>query len=213
MISVTAEEVEIVMKKFLEEKSKKIPRNSEPKRAIPNLPVQHDVPMLKMQPSAHASADRSMKEEVSSDDEDGDDPSSHAASAVQDPGVSDAIWREIQQAKLRWEKQQRDMEEQCLKLEQDRIRMEDHLKDLEAQCQRETDAALKKQMEDDRKKRMLQLRQMIIKENSEKTKMRKQKEEEEKRQREFEGLCPANYRWYQVEGGWRCEGGSHFRSS
>eukprot|EP01119_Soliformovum_irregulare_P010112 TRINITY_DN246_c2_g1_i4.p1 TRINITY_DN246_c2_g1~~TRINITY_DN246_c2_g1_i4.p1 ORF type:complete len:1439 (-),score=659.73 TRINITY_DN246_c2_g1_i4:48-3890(-) len=169
IISVTAEEVEIVMKKFLQEKiDGKILKNSEPKSVVANLPVQQDAPIVRRQPSANASADRSMKEEVSSDDEDGDDPSSHAASAIRDPGVPDAIWQEIQQAKLRWEKEERERQEMLMR------------EDLE-----------KAQLEE----------------------LQKQKEEEEKRQLEFQRLCPANYRWYQVNGGWRCEGGSHFRSS
>ena len=52
-------------------------------------------------------------------------------------------------------------------------------------------------------------------ENLEKKKKEEEIEEERKRQELIREICPcpAGYQWFQVGGGWRCGGGSHFVSN
>jgi hypothetical protein len=113
---------------------------------------------------------------------------------ARDPGVSDAVWTELQQVK---EYEQR-YAEQCLAEEEERKRVE---AELEAQLRAKqlAEKAYRKKMEE------LQRQRELAAEEARKKELIKEK-------LRAIGKCPAGFVWHQVGGGWRCGGGSHYVS-
>ena len=122
----------------------------------------------------------------------------HEELAIQDegrdPGVSDAVWSELQMEKQAEE----EYIEKCLAEEAERKRIE---AEIEAQLRAKQLAkeAYEKKMRELQRQRELE---------AEKARQR----EKIKQKLRAIGNCPAGFVWYKCGGGWRCEGGSHYVS-
>eukprot|EP01117_Protostelium_nocturnum_P002417 TRINITY_DN130_c1_g1_i2.p1 TRINITY_DN130_c1_g1~~TRINITY_DN130_c1_g1_i2.p1 ORF type:complete len:542 (-),score=128.38 TRINITY_DN130_c1_g1_i2:81-1706(-) len=210
-ITVTVQEVEHVMTGFLKEKTSNLQGANAARPIRPSLPVQFD---SNHEVQCNTETDSSVKKDLH--DSDLEDNTSDT-DKERDPGVSDAIWEELQKAKDIYRKREeawKAEEEVFRKIEKEKKELEAALKEESERLEKEMDAFKKNQLKEEHKKRMMELRNLATQENTLKTRMaeiERQREVERKKQLELQSLCPANYRWYQIPGGWRCEGGSHFR--
>lgn len=161
-------------------------------------------------------------------------PSQTASTSLEhrDPGVSDAIWEELEEAKANQQRVEAEGERviRTALNEADGTRAE--LDVLEKQQEEETRATLQPGMPeagdhdagaDEAKRRHEALRLKILRARQKawetEEKMRKTREREEQRRKEEAkaqkklremGVCPAGFRWFKVGSGWRCGGGSHW---
>jgi len=140
-----------------------------------------------------------------------------------DPGVSDAIWNQLQANKRLMEEEEKRREESIRNLEKEKIDADARLNESKQLLERlkkqtATDdaemARLKRQREQER------LRAHAIKlEQAKRTAQlemeRKKKQEEARVQQKLRemGVCVAGFRWIKVGDGYRCAGGSHFISN
>ena len=146
---------------------------------------------------------------------------------TRDPGVSDAIWQQLQEDKAANERAQSLLQEKIkshAKVARNAQAAEKQLA-ATARALAETKARdnahaeeLKRQREEARLK---ELRARLAKEKAERELEAKRREEREKKQKEEQaqkklremGVCSAGFRWIQTGGGYRCAGGSHFVSN
>ncbi|KIY65706.1 P-loop containing nucleoside triphosphate hydrolase protein [Cylindrobasidium torrendii FP15055 ss-10] len=145
-----------------------------------------------------------------------------------DPGVSDAVWAELQAARAANDAEEKRIQAEVdeadriareaynkeiaeharleeLKrqeaAERDRIRQEELKKQREAQMRLEAEAARRrKQLEADAKAR---------RDAQEQTRKR---QAEAMKRLQASGRCVAGFQWHRVGSGWRCAGGTHFAS-
>ena len=153
------------------------------------------------------------------------EPAEEHGSAGRDPGVSDAVWRQLQADKAAAIEEQRRREEA---IEQARKEFR-RAQEAQEKVQREIAKALEEARLADQRRReeiMKKLEAERLKEfaarveRAKKLAELKAREEAEKRERQKEaqaqaklqqmGVCIAGYRWIKQGGGYRCAGGAHF---
>lgn len=148
-----------------------------------------------------------------------------------DPGVSDAVWNELQACKAAEEKRLREAQEAIAKKQAEfralaakeavRKRVAEELARLEAAALKaKDDAALEEIKRKQETLRLTQLRARIEGEKAARELERIRELEKKRRQQEAQvqqklramGVCVAGYQWQKTSNGWRCAGGSHFIS-
>ena len=149
-------------------------------------------------------------------------------SVGRDPGVLDAVWRQLQADKVAAIEEQKRREEA---IEQARKEMLE-AQEVHERIQREVGRALEEVRLADMRRReeiMRKLEEARLKEaaaraeRARKLAELKAKQEAEKLERQREakaqaklrdlGICPAGYRWIRQAGGYRCSAGGHFVSN
>ncbi|KAK4611584.1 NFX1-type zinc finger-containing protein 1 [Fulvia fulva] len=115
-----------------------------------------------------------------------DQPPASSITVQRDPGVSDAIWTQLQIDRMKAEQEEREFE-----------RLKDEERKLRAWLKACADAKRQKELEEIERKR---------KEAEEK----RRKEALAQKKLEQMGCCPVGYQWIKQQGGWRCAGGSHW---
>lgn len=146
-----------------------------------------------------------------------------------DPGVSDAIWAQLQADKKAEECAQREDEESRKALEDSLGEAERLEREQAIKVERIIDATKAAKDDDERKELMRQREQARLRERAmaeQKARMeealKRQKEEEQRKRREEAkvqqkirdlGICPAGFRWIKQANGYRCGGGAHFLSN
>ena len=145
--------------------------------------------------------------------------------AQRDPGVSDAIWNQLQadikaqrQAKKKAADEERRLAQKVKEAEKQSQAAQRRAAELEramAAAKDEVKKRIERELEEARR-RAAEIK--AARERAAAELKRKQKEEEEKRKKALEmeqklkhmGLCPAGYAWVKQSGGYRCTAGGHF---
>ncbi len=179
--------------------------------------------------SAHSFLTRSSVSSSQAPVEEAPGPRLSDAADSRDPGVSDAVWMELELAKAAAEAEENRMREeiegnekhatqakqleldakahgqllvQALEREKDRSKQDEMKRLREAQRLKEIEAIrIREKIEED-------LRAQRDAQN----KAKQQEAQAQKRLREM-GVCVAGFRWIRMESGYRCAGGSHFVSN
>ncbi|KAF8553248.1 P-loop containing nucleoside triphosphate hydrolase protein [Imleria badia] len=146
-----------------------------------------------------------------------------------DPGVTDAVWNQLQgaitaekEAKKKAAEEERRLEQEVKKAERQKQAARARAMVLEramaaAKDNVEKQREIERQLEEARR-REAEVR--AARERAAAALRKKQQEEEAKRQQEqevqrkiqFMGVCPMNFPWVKVGGGYQCTGGTHFLS-
>jgi len=145
------------------------------------------------------------------------------ASDGRDPGVTDAVWNELQAAKERAKQQAQIDEAAAKKLQRDIQQAKDALREQE-RIKKELAAAIAKdQAEKDEIKRKREAARLKALEARRKAayleEQRRRQEEERKKEARIQaalrtmGVCIAGFQWINVGSGYQCAGGSHFISN
>ena len=148
------------------------------------------------------------------------------SSDARDPGVSDAVWRQLEADKRAAIETARRKEEEMRALEkaaEDARRAEEAQKALEKELARQArqaaaDAEIKRQLEVQRLKRLAAEAERERKARELEARRQKELEEKRKEQQAQEklrhmGVCPVGFQWIKQAGGYRCAGGSHWVSN
>ncbi|KAI4126623.1 MAG: hypothetical protein LQ338_003645 [Usnochroma carphineum] len=172
-------------------------------------------------PPPSAAKDQPTKTPVDDNDRDSDlFEQSADDDPTRDPDVSDAIWEQLQADKQAHEQRQQQEAAELRKREEDLVRAKAEEVERAAALERLN----KQQAEDEEARRELEaarLAEQRAREAREKmlaaleearVEQERGKREEERVQRRLRemGVCVMGYRWVRQQGGWRCEGGSHF---
>lgn len=192
--------------------------------APPPLPVQTREPPLATPPAtstatAHATDTAPPPEALE------ERTAEPAAASGRDPGVSDAVWAQLQSDKKAALDLTRRREEELRALEQaaeEARQAAERAKALEADMARRAreaaaDAELKRKFEEQRLKRLAAEAEAERRRRAAEEQRRKEMEERRREAKAQEklrhmGVCVAGYRWIKQGGGYRCGGGSHFVS-
>ncbi|PBK99912.1 hypothetical protein ARMGADRAFT_523274 [Armillaria gallica] len=148
---------------------------------------------------------------------------------ARDPGVSDAVWNQLQMDKAAEIEAAKRLEEDIRKAEEakaEAVRKEaeeqERTRQLELAAARERDFV--KQQELKRQREAQRLKELRAREERERreAELRARREAEEKARKEDQkaqaklrqmGVCDAGFRWIKQGHGYRCAGGYHFVSS
>ncbi|ESZ94905.1 NFX1-type zinc finger-containing protein 1 [Sclerotinia borealis F-4128] len=141
---------------------------------------------------------------------------------ARDPGVSDAAWNQLQQDKKAADKQAQRYAEEMRKKQQELLALqeaerkarEEALREIKAKHEAERQEQLRLREE----ARLRELKAREERERLEKERERRRLEEEERKRMDAKaqvklremGVCMAGFQWIKQEGGYRCEGGSHW---
>ena len=188
-----------------------------------NLPMRHLDPPKLSPPSistTHATRTAAPEPEPNADEkqaEVGED------SEGRDPGVPDAVWKQLQADKRAALEAERLAEEKMRALreaEEEARRAEEAQKQLEEQLARQAreaaaDAEIKRKLEEQRLKRLAAAIEREKRARALEAQRQKEIEEKKKEQKAQEklrqmGVCPVGYRWIKQAGGYRCAGGAHW---
>lgn len=143
-----------------------------------------------------------------------------------DPGVSDAVWEQLQRDRRAEELAEERAEQEKKTLLED-IKLARKKEEEEVEALRKSLAAENTAADDDerqalmRQREQLRLREFEAREERARYELllAAKREEEEKRRKEEAkvqrkirelGICPAGFRWVKQEGGYRCSAGGHF---
>lgn len=165
-------------------------------------------PVIKTKPSApRTEIDRQQKDPVLKGSDDGKDKQPEAPRPQRDPGVSDAVWHQLQQDRAAAVKR----ENEYKRLQKLKRNEEERIAELE---RREKAAA-----EDEEMHRLEQERIKALEERRRKDEelaaieREKQKEKEAQKKLREMGVCVAGFQWIKQASGYRCAGGSHYVSN
>ena len=139
-------------------------------------------------------------------EEPSEDPLDFIFKVKRDPGVSDAVWEELERDKQSFVARERDY-----KLRQEEQQKEEQrIKDLIRAEAAAADEKERRQAEQKRIEAELERRRK----DAELAAIEEQRAKEKKAQRKLKelGPCPAGYMWIKQSVGYRCAGGSHFLS-
>jgi len=196
------------------------------KRAPPPPPKQ---PSLKRASQAEPPTKQRFKRPSPANAATEDQPRTYPV-ARRDPGVSDAVWNQLQTSIAAEEEAKRKAAEEEQRLEQEVEKTEKQQQAARARAlalERAMAAAknnvVEKQRELERQLEEARRREAEVRAARERAAAalkKKQQEEAEMRQKELEiqrkldliGHCVAGFRWRREGGGYRCEGGTHFVS-
>ena len=157
-------------------------------------------------------------------------PSNLRHDVLRDPGVSDDVWRELQDAKRLIGAQERSMQETIKRLqrevEKEAKREREQKREAERLAKAEAEAKdAAERQEAKRKREQARLREQAIRQAREKAAAElKAKQQEQQRLRAQEakaqrklremGVCVAGFQWHKIgNSGYRCAGGTHYISS
>ncbi|KAF2649460.1 P-loop containing nucleoside triphosphate hydrolase protein [Lophiostoma macrostomum CBS 122681] len=133
-----------------------------------------------------------------------DDPLNDIFKAKRDPGVSDAVWEQLERDKHAMVAR----ENEFRRMRDEKRQEEQRIVDLKRAEQQAKDDEEKRRLEAERIQAELERRrnEAIL---AELDRLREQEKERQKRLREL-GPCPMGYQWIKQTGGYRCAGGSHW---
>ena len=142
-----------------------------------------------------------------------------------DPGVTDAVWRQLQADKAAAIEEQKRREEAIEKVQkelreaqeaQERAQREiaKALEEAQLANQKRREEAMRK-LEEERLKeaaaRAERARKLAeLKARQEAERLERQREAQAQAKLRYMGICPAGFRWIKQAGGYRCEAGGHF---
>ena len=190
-----------------------------------NLPMQYpDPPTLSPPAISTAHATRLAAPEPEPEpDVDEKQAQAEEDSEGRDPGVPDAIWKQLQADKRADLEAERRAEEKMRALqeaEEEARRAEEAQRQLEEQLARQAreaaaDAEIKRKLEEQRLKRLAAAVEREKRARALEAQRQKEIEQRKKEQKAQEklrnmGVCPVGYRWIKQAGGYRCAGGSHW---
>lgn len=135
-----------------------------------------------------------------------EDPLDAIFKVKRDPGVSDAVWEQLERDKHAWVAREREYECQKKEKEEEEQRIKDLIRAEKAAAEEEERRLIEQQRvaaEIERRRKDAELAAL---------------EEQRKRKRATQrklmmiGPCPAGFTWIKGDGGYRCAGGSHWLS-
>ncbi|KAF5346146.1 hypothetical protein D9758_009987 [Tetrapyrgos nigripes] len=189
------------------------------RQPVANLPMQMPSPMFQHAPSTATKTETDTQE-----------PCGHATAQAddRDPGVSDAVWNQLQFDKTaeaaalqRREEELQKAEEEAREAQRKEEEERQHAKELALAQARECDLLrkeeLKRQCElqrirEEEARRERERREAELKARREAEEKARKKEAQAQQKLRSMGVCVAGFRWIKSHGGYRCAGGSHFVS-
>lgn len=135
----------------------------------------------------------------------------HDCPDQRDPGVSDAIWNQLQRDKKSAELRDQEEEENLKKQESDIKAAEEAAKEAE-KAAAEQDKNEAERMELMRQREEARIRELKAKD--ERDRIQREQEQEAMAQKKLRkmGVCVAGFKWIKQSGGYRCAGGTHYVS-
>lgn len=133
-----------------------------------------------------------------------EDPLDSIFNAKRDPGVSDAVWEQLDKDKHAMVAKEREFR----RLHEEKIREEKRIEDLKRAEQEAADEEERRIREQARIEAEIERRRK----EAELAAIEKEHEKERQTQRKLKmlGPCPMGFQWIRQSGGYRCAGGSHF---
>ena len=155
-----------------------------------------------------------------------DDVTASTISTERDPGVSDAVWEQLQRDTRAAEARDEEFSKE-MKVETDAMNNMKVILQQELRSEQEYQAAIQGDKRQEELREAKRLREEARLRNEAKRRAqeehlaklereRRAKEEEQRKEKAAQrklqslGVCPVGYRWIKQNGGYRCAGGSHF---
>lgn len=181
-----------------------------PKPAAPQIRMETPLPVSEAAPSPVTEKTK-VADKVEPEDQtprrQSEDPLDAIFKVRRDPGVSDAVWEQLERDKHAWVARERQYECQKKEKEEERQRIKDLIRAEKAAAEEEERRLIEQQRvaaEMERRRKDAELAAL---------------EEQRKRERATQsklmtiGPCPAGFTWIKGDGGYRCAGGSHWLSN
>eukprot|EP00961_Rhodomonas_salina_P145017 1952033-Rhodomonas_salina.2 len=148
-----------------------------------------------------------------------------SSSDTRDEGVSDEVWRELEESKRQERERQDERERQMLEVaraeEEARLRAieleKEHQREMERiklEIEEERRVEAIRKVEEERREQERRLAEERRKREEVAQRLREEADKARQIQARLQRLnpCPAGFNWFKHGGGWRCGGGSHFVS-
>lgn len=188
-------------------------RPEEPKARISTLstaaaksPLQAPPPPVAAPPKVESQEQQPEMVKKRTADEEEEDPLNSIFKAKRDPGVSDALWEQLERDKHAMVAKEREFR----RLQEEKRQVEQRIEDLKRAEKAAADEEERRLREQERITAELERRrkQAIL------AAIEKEREMEKQRQRKLRelGPCPMGFHWIKSSGGYRCAGGSHWLS-